>query len=190
MGYDNVRAQMMTAPPYCVAFVMVFVVGYISDRLRSCSGLLVINSVVAAVGLLMLVVVATERTNVRYGATFLVLTGILSGVTLSVGNITSNCCGDIKKAMATGLFQAFGSTMGVATGYLFPATDAPSFTVGFWTLFACTCFTGCGAAVMTLVNRRENRARDAASGLPPTDRIINFDEQGLMERHPHWRYYL
>ncbi|KAK1471685.1 major facilitator superfamily transporter [Colletotrichum abscissum] len=31
-GYDNVKAQLMTAPPYCVAFVMVFVVGWASDR--------------------------------------------------------------------------------------------------------------------------------------------------------------
>ncbi|KAK1482257.1 major facilitator superfamily transporter [Colletotrichum tamarilloi] len=36
-GYDNVKAQLMTAPPYCVAFVMVFVVGWASDRLQWCS---------------------------------------------------------------------------------------------------------------------------------------------------------
>lgn len=189
MGYDNVKAQLMVAPPYCLAFVMVFVVGHLSDYLQSCSGLLVVNSLVAATGDIMLALVPAEHNNVRYGATFLVISGILSGVTLTLGNITSNACGDIKKAIATGLYQSFGSTMGIATGYLFPQRDGPDYNTGFWTLFACTCFTGVGAAVVTVVNVRENRRRDAATGKPPTDRVIDFDEDGLMERHPHWRYY-
>ncbi|KAK4938531.1 hypothetical protein LTR10_021063 [Elasticomyces elasticus] len=189
MGFTNVKAQLMVAPPYCVAFVMVFVVGYLSDRFKSCSGILVINSIVAAAGDLMLVLVPASHNNVRYGATFLTITGILSGVTLSVGNITGNSCGDIKKGVATGLFQAFGSTMGVATGYLFPQKDGPNYRTGFWVLFATTCFTGVGSAVVTVLNIRENRRRDALTGKPPTDKVINFDEDGLMERHPHWRYY-
>lgn len=189
MGYDNVQAQLMTAPPYCVAFVMVYVVGFLSDWLQSCSGLLVVNSIIAATGHLILALVPTENHSVRYGATFLVTTGILSGVTLSLGNITSNCCGDIKKAVATGLYQSFGSTMGIATGYLFPSTDSPHFTKGFWTLFAATCFTGVGSAFMTLYTILENRRRDKKYGKPPIDVIIDFDEDGLMERHPHWRYY-
>lgn len=97
MGYDNVKAQLMVAPPFAVAFVMVFVVGYISDRLKSCSGLLVVNSIVACIGDLMLVLLPPEYNHARYGALFLTLTGILSGVTLTVGNITGNACGDIKK---------------------------------------------------------------------------------------------
>ncbi|TEA15037.1 MFS transporter prlL [Colletotrichum sidae] len=188
-GYDNVRAQLMTAPPYCVAFVMVFVVGYASDRLKSCSGLLVVCSVVAAVGDLLLAVLPHTAANARYGAIFLITSGILSGVTLSVGNITSNCCGDIKKGIATGLFQSFGSTMGIATGYLFPSTDGPSYKTGFWTLFAATCWTGVGSAFMTVVNIRENKRRDREFGNPPEGVVIDYDEDGQMENHPYWRYY-
>lgn len=190
MGYDNVQAQLMVAPPFCVALVMVFVVGYLSDHFRSCSGLLVIMSVIAGTGDLILVLLPIENGGGRYAGFFLVLTGILAGVTLSVGNITGNCCGDIKKGIATGLFQAFGSTMGVASGYLFPEVDEPAFNTGFWVLFACTCFTGTGALAMTLINKRENMRRDREHGPPPTDTVIDFDEDGLMEKHPYWRYYL
>ncbi|GKT42573.1 major facilitator-type transporter hxnP [Colletotrichum spaethianum] len=188
-GYDNIKAQLMTAPPYCVAFVMVFVVGYASDRLKSCSGLLVACSAVAATGDLLLAVLPHTAARARYGATFLITSGILSGVTLSVGNITSNCCGDIKKGIATGLFQSFGSTMGIATGYLFPSTDGPSYKTGFWTLFAATCWTGVGAAFVTVMNIRENRRRDRESGKPPEGVVIDYDEDGQMEQHPYWRYY-
>ncbi|KIX02468.1 uncharacterized protein Z518_08409 [Rhinocladiella mackenziei CBS 650.93] len=188
-GFNKVKAQLMVAPPYCVAFVMVFVVGHLSDHLKSCSGILVVNAIIAAAGDLMLVLVPAEYNNVRYGATFLIITGILSSVTLTLGNITSNCCGDIKKGIATGLYQSFGSTMGIATGYLFPQKDGPAYKTGFWTLFACTCFMGLGALIVTIINVRDNRRRDAATGIPPVDRVINFDEDGLMERHPHWRWY-
>ncbi|GKT62572.1 MFS general substrate transporter [Colletotrichum tofieldiae] len=188
-GYDNVKAQLMAAPPYCVAFVMVFVVGYASDRLKSCSGLLVACSVVAATGDLLLAILPHTAASARYGATFLITSGILSGVTLSVGNITSNCCGDIKKGIATGLFQSFGSTMGIATGYLFPSTDGPSYKTGFWTLFAATCWTGIGAAFVTVMTIRENKRRDRIFGKPPKGVVIDYDEDGQMEQHPYWRYY-
>ncbi|KAK7455393.1 major facilitator superfamily transporter [Colletotrichum acutatum] len=180
-GYDNVKAQLMTAPPYCVAFVMVFVVGWASDRVKSCSGLLVGCSVIAAVGDLLLAMLPHTAASARYGATFLILSGILSGVTLSVGNITSNCCGDIKKGIATGLFQSFGSTMGIATGYLFPSTDGPSYKKGFWTLFAATCWTGVGAAFVTVTNIRENRRRDREFGKPPQDVVIDYDEDEIRD---------
>lgn len=188
-GYSNVKAQLMTAPPYCVAFVMVYVVGFVSDRLKSCSGLLVVTSTVAAVGDLMLGVLPPSASSARYGACFLVVTGILSGVVLSLGNISHNCCGDIKKGIANGLLQALGSTMGIATGYLFPATDDPSYSKGFWTLFGATCFTIVGSAFMTILTMRENRRRDREFGQPPEGVVIDFDAEGLMEKHPHWRYY-
>ncbi|PSN60608.1 major facilitator superfamily transporter [Corynespora cassiicola Philippines] len=189
-GYDNVKAQLMVAPPYCVALVFLFVVGYLSDRFGTCSGLLVVNSVVAATGDLMLALLPASYNHARYAATFLVITGILSGVVLSLGNITSNCCGDAKKAIANGLLQACGSTMGIATGYLFPSKDGPSYKVEFWTLFAATVWTGVGAGIVTVVNARENGRRDAMYGKGEEGVAVDFEEGGLMERHPYWRYYL
>lgn len=188
-GYGNVKAQLMTAPPYCVAFVMVFVVGYVSDRLRSCSGLLVITSTTAAIGDLMLGVLPASASNARYGACFLVLTGILSGVLLSLGNINHNCCGDIKKGLANGLLQALGSTMGIATGYLFPESDDPDYKMGFWTLFGATCFTAVGSAVVTVLTIKENRRRDKEFGRAPEGVVIDFDADGQMENHVYWRFY-
>jgi hypothetical protein len=75
-------------------------------------------------------------------------------------------------------------------GYLFPETDEPEFTTGFWVLFATTTYVATAACIMTLVNKRENMRRDRIYGKKPTDRVIDFDENGLMEQHPFWRYYL
>jgi hypothetical protein len=40
------------------------------------------------------------------------------------------------------------------------------------------------------MNKRENARRDKIHGKKPTDRVVDFDEDGLMEQHPSWRYYL
>ncbi|KAK3716311.1 hypothetical protein LTR37_006461 [Vermiconidia calcicola] len=190
MGYDNVQAQLMTAPPFCVALVMCFVIGWLSDRIRSCSGLLAPLTCIAILGDLILVLLPIENGRGRYAGVFLVQLGILPCITLAVGNIINNSCGDIKKGVAIGIYLATGSTMGVATGYLFPETDQPKFTKGFWVLFGTASYVATAALVMTQINKRENMRRDKAHGKKPTDRVVNFDEDGLMEQHPFWRYYL
>lgn len=180
----------MTAPPFCVSLVMCFVIGWLSDRVRSCSGLLAPLTCIAILGDLILVLLPIENGRGRYAGVFLVQLGILPCITLAVGNIINNCCGDIKKGVAIGIYLATGSTMGVATGYLFPEADQPEFTTGFWVLFGTASYVATAALVMTLINKRENMRRDKAHGKKPTDRVVNFDEDGLMEEHPFWRYYL
>lgn len=144
----------------------------------------------AIVGDLILVLLPIENGHGRYAGVFLVQLGILPQITCAVGNIINNCCGDIKKGIAIGIYLATGSTMGVATGYLFPETDEPEFTTGFWVLFATSTYVAVASLIMTLVNKRENMRRDRIHGKKPTDRVIDFDENGLMEQHPFWRYYL
>jgi nitrate/nitrite transporter NarK len=190
LRYDDVQAQLMTAPPFCVSLVMCFVIGWLSDRIRSCSGLLAGLTCIAIVGDLILVLLPIENGHGRYAGVFLVQLGILPCITLAVGNIINNCCGDIKKGVAIGIYLSTGSTMGVATGYLFPETDEPKFTTGFWVLFALTCYVATAALFVTIMNKRENARRDTLHGKKPTDRVVDFDEDGLMERHPFWRYYL
>lgn len=92
-------------------------------------------------GFLMLALLDVSHNSARYGALFLIIPAIVSGISLTLANVTDNCCGDIKKvifsplqetrvlsvtwghadmvlsqACAVGLYQAFGSTMGIITG--------------------------------------------------------------------------
>ncbi|ODV92480.1 hypothetical protein CANCADRAFT_22840 [Tortispora caseinolytica NRRL Y-17796] len=185
-GYSQVRSQLMVAPPFCVAFVMVFVVAPISDRLNRRASIYVINSAVACAGYLMLALIPVENQSARYGALFLVIPAILSGVVLALGNIQDNCCGDLKKSCAVGLYQCAGSAMGIATGYILPNADAPRYHRGFWSLFAVTAFGLVLSAITSWSMDRENKRRDKKYGKPPTDIIIDFSELG--EKHPFWRY--
>jgi hypothetical protein len=100
-GYDTVKAQLMVAPPYAVAFVCVFIVAQASDRLMYRARLFAGMQVIAAVGYLMLCICDSSQNSVRYGSLFLIIPATLAGVTLSIGNISDNVCGDIKKVSGT-----------------------------------------------------------------------------------------
>ena len=72
-------------------------------------GLLVVCSIIAAAGDLLLAVLPHTADSARYGAIFLVLSGILSGITLSVGNITHNCCETSRSASPLGCSKHSGA---------------------------------------------------------------------------------
>jgi len=68
---------------------------------------------------------------------------------------------------------------------LFSPEEVPTMLFGI----AATARPGIGAAAVILINLREDRRRDRIHGIPPA-RVVDFDEDGLMEKHPYWRYYL
>lgn len=74
-----------------------FIVGHLSDRLRLRAGLFVVNCVFTLTGLLMLALLDVSHNTARYGALFLIIPAITSGVTLTIANVSDYCCGDIKK---------------------------------------------------------------------------------------------
>jgi hypothetical protein len=45
----------------------------------------------------MLAILDESHSTARYGALFLIHPAILAAVTLTIGNVSDNCCGDIKK---------------------------------------------------------------------------------------------
>jgi hypothetical protein len=79
--------------------------------------------------------------------------------------------------------------MEIATGYLFPQFADPSYKMGLWTLFAATCFTGIGNAIMTMLTIKESKKCDREGGNTPEGIVVDFDQDGKMEGHEYWRYH-
>jgi hypothetical protein len=51
----------------------------------------------------MLCLLDVSQNSARYGALFLIIPSIVSGVTLTIANVSDNCCGDIKKVTLSGV---------------------------------------------------------------------------------------
>lgn len=74
MGYTNASAQLHTVPPYAVAFVFMFTIATISDKLSS-RGLPVASVfIISSIGWIILLVVESNQ-HARYFATFCVVIG-------------------------------------------------------------------------------------------------------------------
>lgn len=108
MGYGRVTAQLFTVPPNMGAFFVVLFTGWLSDRLRVRGPLMLVGCTVAIAGYIMLV--ASARSSVQYGGTFLVAAGIFPCSPLVMGWLTNNLAPHYVRATGTG-FQIMIANM-------------------------------------------------------------------------------
>ena len=75
MGYDSVRAQLMTVPVYAVAFVSTLLFPYLSDRTHMRGPWLIFLASISTVGLIMLRIVK-DNEAARYTGVCLAALGM------------------------------------------------------------------------------------------------------------------
>lgn len=78
MGYSNINAQGLSAPPYFVAFLFAIITTFIADRTQQRALVLVVTSIVGGVGYIVLATVTTV--GVRYFAVYLAAAGVFSTI--------------------------------------------------------------------------------------------------------------
>ncbi len=78
MGYSNINAQGLSAPPYFVAFLFAITTAFIADRTQQRALVLIITSIVGGIGYIVLATVTTVR--VRYFAVYLAAAGDFSTI--------------------------------------------------------------------------------------------------------------
>ncbi len=80
MGFTATVSQLFTVPPNFLAFIVVLIVSYYSDKTKMRGPFMAAGALIAAMGYVMLL--ASKRSSVRYGGTFLVATGVFPGAAL------------------------------------------------------------------------------------------------------------
>lgn len=111
-GYSNARAQLMTVPPYAVAFVDTVGASYLSDRLRMRGPFVATLMLMSAVGFAILIGVPSNNAA-RYFATFLVVLGAFSNGPLMLswaGNTAdSHSAAAVRLGFMNSVGQCFSS---------------------------------------------------------------------------------
>jgi hypothetical protein len=116
LGYTANEAQLFTVPPYAVAAVITVFVAVMSDRLKMRGVLMLFTLPVAIIGYA--VIANTSSNHVKYGMTFLMATGLYSGVPCVLGWISNNSAGHYKRATTTALQLAIANSGGFVAGLL------------------------------------------------------------------------
>ena len=78
MGYSNINAQGLSAPPYFAAFLFALLTTWLADKVQQRGLVLMATSAIGGIGYIVLATVDTV--GVRYFATFLAAAGVFSTI--------------------------------------------------------------------------------------------------------------
>ena len=78
MGYSDINAQGLSAPPYFTAFLFANITTFVADRTQQRGLVIMITSLVGAIGYVVLATVTTV--GVRYFAVYLAAAGVFSTI--------------------------------------------------------------------------------------------------------------
>ncbi|CEI98925.1 hypothetical protein CU097_008505 [Rhizopus azygosporus] len=140
MGYDDkLSANLMSAPPYVCAVIVMIVVAYSSDRHRDRAYHATAGALICLIGYIILVV-CIERPTLYAGACIAVA-GIFVINPIVNAWLTSNIAPDMKKSVATAMAVSANNSAGLVGSNIYRKSDAPRYlrghmiNLGFLVLF-------------------------------------------------------
>lgn len=169
MGFMNVKAQGMTAPPYVFSAILVLVVAYFSDRYMRRSLFLLGLTFMAGAGFLILGL--TDGDGVRYFAVFLAVGGVFPSIAVIIAWNNNNQGSDSRRATANVLMQTIGQCGPVLGMHLFPASEGPLYRKGTWISFAFMVFIFVCVFVLRTLLIWENKKLDEKYGPVNSDDV-------------------
>ncbi|KAJ6630309.1 major facilitator superfamily domain-containing protein [Mycena sp. CBHHK59/15] len=127
LGYTAARAQLMSVPPFSVAFVLTMITAYISDRYQCRGWMTVFASVLCTIGFAMFL--GSSNHHVQYGSLFLSIPGTyLMAPAISTWN-ANNAAPHVRRATAIAIGFIMTNSGGIlATWLLGSLSPAPKYT--------------------------------------------------------------
>ena len=132
MGFSALASQALSAPPYLVAFLMVLVTAWLSDRLRSRSTFVIFHALLAALGYAMMAVAGSvhARPMVRYAGVYPAAAGFFSAITIIITWTINNQENDSGKGTGLAMLNYIGQLGPLLGVHLYPDRDQPYYTKG------------------------------------------------------------
>ncbi|KAB5581050.1 major facilitator superfamily domain-containing protein [Coniochaeta sp. 2T2.1] len=177
LGYSAARAQLLTVPPYAVAFIFTLSIATLSERLHKRAIFIIGSAALGSVGYIILLANTNpvKHPGVSYAGTILAAAGIYPAVALSLSWPAINVSGQTKRAIANAMQISIGNCGAVLGTQLYRTETAPRYVLGH--SFALAYLVG-NAAVTGLLwwmMARENKRRDAIA--PEVKEVGDIDHE-------------
>lgn len=128
MGFTSVNAQGLTAPPYFLAFLATLLTTWIADRLQQRGLIVILFSIIGAVGYLLLAVCIDVY--VRYAGVFLAAVGVFPCIANILPWTVNNQGSDSSRGMGIVLMNIIGQCGPLLGTNVFPSSDGPRYVKG------------------------------------------------------------
>lgn len=203
MGYSSTTSQALSAPPYLVAFVVVLVTAYVSDRSRSRSPYLILHALFSSVAYLAIAATGYFHSHlsepvhifIRYLGVFPAASGFFSAITLIMTWTMDNRVAKEGKGASVAIMNLIGQCGPLLGTRLYPDTDGPWYVRG---MAICSFFMALVvilAFVLRVLLKRENSrvgldgdGEIELAGLGESERLIGSDGRDRLEKKTRERF--
>ncbi|PBP19791.1 MFS transporter [Diplocarpon rosae] len=159
LGYTGLNSQLMTVPPYAVAYVVTILASYSADHFNARGVHAAIFSTIGAVGFLASAVLPPEAYHPRYGCLIVAASGAFSCIPPLLGWLSSNLHATGAVGLAIAINISVGAPGQIAGVWIYKATEAKKgYPTGHWTNASLLFFVAAGCLGLRLyyglLNRR------------------------------------
>ena len=132
MHYTALASQALSAPPYLVAFFVVILTAFLSDRSRNRSFYIIFHALLGGFGYLFIAIAGALRANSgwRYAGVYPAAAGFFSSITLILTWTINNQDSDSKRGTGVAMLNLVGQFGPLVGTRLYPDSDKPYYITG------------------------------------------------------------
>ncbi|KAK0724216.1 major facilitator superfamily domain-containing protein [Lasiosphaeris hirsuta] len=159
LGFLDLQAQLMTVPPYAVAYVTQIIASYSADRFNARALHTAAFAFIGAVGFMASALLPPDAYTQRYGCLILAAAGAFACIPPMLGWLTSNVYSTASVGLAVALNVGFGAGMGQIPGvWIYKAQEAKAgYPTGHWVNAGMLFFVAAGSTALRVWYGRKNR---------------------------------
>ncbi|GLA65938.1 hypothetical protein AtubIFM54640_008138 [Aspergillus tubingensis] len=188
LGYTSAQAQLLTVPPYAVAFVLTITVAILSERTHRRAPFILGSTALACIGYILLL--TDHRPGASYLGTFFAAAGIYPAVAIVLSWPANNVSGQTKRCIANAMQISIGNLGAVLGTQLYRTETSPRYFLGHGFALGYLVANLVVVGVLWEVLRRENRVKAEVREREGMEALMGDvgDAEGdfLGDRDPRW----
>ncbi|KAI5924202.1 major facilitator superfamily domain-containing protein [Camillea tinctor] len=159
LGYKDLEAQLMTVPPYAVAYVVQILTSWSADHFNARGLHSAALATVGAVGFLASAALPADAYQSRYGCLIVAASGAFACIPPLLGWLSSNIFSTASVGLAIALNIGLGGAPGQIVGvWIYKANEAKAgYPTGHWTNAALLFLVAAGCVMLRLYYARRNK---------------------------------
>ena len=182
----TVKKQLYTVPPYVVGAFFTLLFPALSWRTDKRQIFLILSAPLVMVGYIMFL--ASENSQVRYAATFLLASSCTTIGPLANAQVAVQVVSDTSRAVSLAVNMMFGNTGGLVSTWSYIASDAPSYHIGHGLNLAAASMILISSTLALLWMNYDNKQRDKRDVDHELAGLSQEEIENLEWKHPAWRW--
>ena len=185
MGFSALKSQALAAPPYLIAFLVVLLTSWLSDRWRNRSIFVCFHALLAATGYSVIAIAGSKQENAgvgwRYAGVYLAAMGFFSAITIIITWTINNQDSDSKKGTGVAMLNIIGQLGPLIGTHLYPESDGPYYVKGMSICAGFMASVGALSLALRYVLARKNNQSENEY------EAVADEDEGLAIREPKHR---